>query len=1105
MERWLLREFSRLQARRLRELQDALETGRRTSPVPGHTEHAALIHRYSQACYAWGVAHVEREISSLVDRRRAQFGAEPTTPKGPQPIKAILWAQSRAGLQGKWERELDEEVQAVIAEGLAQGLTRRDISKRLAKVFPRFQKYRLENIARTETSSAYNAGRLDTMLANKFIKAFQFTAILDDRTTDICEGRHGRIMLLDDPNLTANTPPLHFQCRSTIIPIDKFDLEDLSNKVPAVMERYFGWTGENGPKTLDDALDWSKASNALPGFGKVSMPTAAAPLPAPLGKALVFKSGEPPDWADMAAGVGFPPGPKPESVMGKGDGELPIGHWKKVHPHDKIFEDPGKSLKTGLKQSSGVILVEPEGVWLVEPTGHFGGYTHTFPKGGVSGSLTHQQSALKELWEETGMQGELLTYLGEYKKTTSQTKLYIGKKTVGQPWSAGWETQAVKLVPWDQVESFLDQSASSGKAADIQAAKDLKDLVGKIWAPGTDLHDALAKHNDATAKAYAAAMAAKPVPPPIAPAPVKTVATPAKKSRVKLPKTDKAALPADWDVAWEPFQQIDFGAQASREGSNAGGRAAHRDGSVWYLKQPPSSDHSRNEHLASQLYRLAGVEVPDVRLVNMKSGQLGIASRIIDGTVVSPSALMDPNTKGVREHFAIDAWLGNWDVVGATHDNLKVKGDRAIRIDPGGALLYRAQGGPKGAAWNDEVSEWFSLRTMSGTTTAPVFAGASPEEILSGAQRVAAITPAQIREAVKRSGLDDSLAEMLIARQKKVVQHAEKYLELGGRGTHVDPSKFVATLKGSSADRNLDRQQKARLKEMAALIGEPAAKAYADLWYDWQSSSNSTGGKILRQEWELMVKRQPPKRPEIRAALAAQQVQLRNTFAVDKVTLYRGFVWSRVEEQIIAAAAMGKTHARVQSWEITSWATDRHAAFSGVKVKSEINLKDIVGGTGLSAGFNRGGKFSNENEFIVAADEINGDTSFFYVNMADTTSSKWGPGKKYTNPQEYAAHLRASDPATLDRILKDNGATQTLSKKKRKRVENFVQQAPGFESEGMMQQPQLDAETGSVADHYAAKQRWIADLKAKGLVGDIGQGLKPEEIFWGEGPDGKRK
>lgn len=79
--------------------------------------------------------------------------------------------------------------------------------------------YRIEAIVRTTTTEAYNQGRLTEMreLGELIIPAVQYSAILDERTTEICEGLHGHLFKLNDPELDRFTPPNHISCRSVLI------------------------------------------------------------------------------------------------------------------------------------------------------------------------------------------------------------------------------------------------------------------------------------------------------------------------------------------------------------------------------------------------------------------------------------------------------------------------------------------------------------------------------------------------------------------------------------------------------------------------------------------------------------------------------------------------------------------------------------------------------------------------------------------------------------------------------------------------------------------------------------------------------------------------
>lgn len=77
---------------------------------------------------------------------------------------------------------------------------------------------RLETIVRTESTWAYNQGRLATCDgAGDYIIGYHFSAIVDDRTTQICRTAAGLVFRKDDPRATKLVPPLNLNCRSLIV------------------------------------------------------------------------------------------------------------------------------------------------------------------------------------------------------------------------------------------------------------------------------------------------------------------------------------------------------------------------------------------------------------------------------------------------------------------------------------------------------------------------------------------------------------------------------------------------------------------------------------------------------------------------------------------------------------------------------------------------------------------------------------------------------------------------------------------------------------------------------------------------------------------------
>jgi SPP1 gp7 family putative phage head morphogenesis protein len=206
------------------------------------------------------------------------------------------------------------------------------------------------------------------------------------------------------------------------------------------------------------------------------------------------------------------------------------------------------------------------------------------------------------------------------------------------------------------------------------------------------------------------------------------------------------------------------------KGANAGG--IYQDtttGTRWMVKHMASEDVARNEVLTGKLYELAGMDVPELHFGNM-AGKPSVFSRMVDGIrEVGPSDMA--KAAGTFDGFGVDAWLANWDVVGLDFDNLVLHGSKALRIDVGGGLRYRATGGLKGQAFGDTVGELDTLRNPGNNPkSAQVFGGMSQAQIEASVRRVLALDDNDIRAVVEAYGPIDlaerkMLADRLIARR----------------------------------------------------------------------------------------------------------------------------------------------------------------------------------------------------------------------------------------------------------------------------------------------------------------------------------------------------
>ncbi len=162
----------------------------------------------------------------------------------------------------------------------------------------------------------------------------------------------------------------------------------------------------------------------------------------------------PSTWHNPDAVATFvPDGDVPLSING-----IPIKPWRDhpttAHGWDFVegineeLDEPDFHLPPGKKASAGVVIEESDGrVWLTAPTNAFGGYRATFPKGTAEPDLCLQATAIKECFEETGLQVEIIDFIGDFTRTTSVARMYRARRVSGDPTQAGWESQAVHLSP----------------------------------------------------------------------------------------------------------------------------------------------------------------------------------------------------------------------------------------------------------------------------------------------------------------------------------------------------------------------------------------------------------------------------------------------------------------------------------------------------------------------------------------------------------------------------------------------------------------------------------------------------------------------------------
>lgn len=186
----------------------------------------------------------------------------------------------------------------------------------------------------------------------------------------------------------------------------------------------------------------------------------------------------------LADGVTGLLGAPPSTVWRQLDGPPPRFDGIPDQVNEPALEVPSGSSK---KPAAGVVIVDESGcLTIVEPRNHFGGYSHTYPKGHARlDRETLQQAAHRELFEETGLQARILAVVGDFPGDTTVTRYYLGVLIGGEA-ASGDETAHVKTVGPLQALALLNRQRDKDvlrRVLEIAASEAEWEwtLGGEIW------------------------------------------------------------------------------------------------------------------------------------------------------------------------------------------------------------------------------------------------------------------------------------------------------------------------------------------------------------------------------------------------------------------------------------------------------------------------------------------------------------------------------------------------------------------------------------------------------------------------------------------------
>lgn len=177
----------------------------------------------------------------------------------------------------------EKEVTNAFIGGLIRGDSYKQISESLA-VASGTTIRKADLLVTTEANAIFNDGVRNVIDTNPMIKGYRFRAVLDSRTSDICQEMDGKYIAKEDVQPGVNYPPLHPRCRSTVTVV----LETEDEKKDTV-QRY----------TKNGNNEWVEVPKGTTYKQFAEMFLSATPTPQPAVSTQPYIPTEPPPFTPM--------------------------------------------------------------------------------------------------------------------------------------------------------------------------------------------------------------------------------------------------------------------------------------------------------------------------------------------------------------------------------------------------------------------------------------------------------------------------------------------------------------------------------------------------------------------------------------------------------------------------------------------------------------------------------------------------------------------------------------------------------------------------------------------------------------------------------------
>lgn len=148
---------------------------------------------------------------------------------------------------GDWEFRVSQEARVEMISAIKDGRPLSSVIDILDEKGKKDALVSVERYARTKSTEVFNKARVAAFEASDIVQGYQYSAIIDGVTSDICRGLHGKKFKKGDQPI----PPMHFNCRSVLVPISDFEDKIKPDKTVQVTDKSGKTKNENIDKFIE--------------------------------------------------------------------------------------------------------------------------------------------------------------------------------------------------------------------------------------------------------------------------------------------------------------------------------------------------------------------------------------------------------------------------------------------------------------------------------------------------------------------------------------------------------------------------------------------------------------------------------------------------------------------------------------------------------------------------------------------------------------------------------------------------------------------------------------------------------------------------------------